>query len=290
MPLSLYLQKSSGFIALLLTAFVAYQLALLTWFFVPAENSNPQWTTPKARSSQTEKRLDTSKLQQLHLFGKMVKKAAPVKKALIVSEAPKTKLNVTLVGVVAASDPAYSSAIIAYKKKQGSYFIDSEITGTNATVSEIHPDRVLLDVGGALQTLMLDGVEKLEKQQQHHELKGKVEVGENKAVNEHQVKTVNLDRKALLKDPGKLTDYIRISPVRENGAIKGYRIKPGKDRTLFDQAGLKNGDLAIELNGIDLTNMQQAFTLMKEFPTMTEMSLTVEREGQLHELYFSIPQ
>lgn len=290
MPLSLYLQKSSGFIALLLTAFAAYQFALLTWFFVPAEDSNHQWVAPKSSSSQAQSRLDTSKLQQQYLFGKTAKKVVPVKKAAVISDAPKTKLNVTLVGVVAASDPAYSSAIIAYKSKQGSYFIDSKITGTNATVSEIHPDRVLLDVGGALQTLMLDGVEKLEKQQQRHELKGKIEVGKNKVVNDHQVKTVNLDRKALLKDPGKLTDYIRISPVRENGAIKGYRIKPGKDRTLFDQAGLKSGDLAIELNGIDLTDMQQAFGLMKEFPTMTEMSLTVERGGQLHELYFSIPQ
>lgn len=294
MPFSIVLQKSSGFIASLLTAFVAYQCALLTWFFVPSEDSSIQWSAPVISSSQTQNRIDTNKLQQQYLFGKTLKKKEPIKKfSSPISEAPKTKLNVILVGVVAASNPAYSSAIIAYKSKQGSYFIDSKITDTNAIVSEIHPDRVLLDVGGTLQTLMLDGVEKLEKQQQRHEFKGRGEIRKHEYadVNEdHEVKTVNLDRKALLKDPGKLTDHIRISPVRENGDIKGYRIKPGKDRTLFDQAGLKNGDLAIELNGIDLTDMQQAFSLMKEFPTMTEMSLTVERDGQLHELYFSIPQ
>lgn len=290
MSLSTLLQKSSGFIALLLTAFVAYQLALLTWFFVPSENSGSQWLAPKVSSSQTENRLDTSGLQDQHLFGKTVKKAPAVKKVVAVSDAPKTKLNVTLVGVVAASSPAYSSAIIAYKGKQESYFIGSKITGTKATVSDIHSDRVLLDVDGTLQTLMLDGVEKLDKQQQRHELKGKEEVSKNKVAINHELKTVKLDRQALLKDPGKLTDYIKISPVRESGEIKGYRIKPGKDRTLFDQAGLKNGDLAIELNGIDLTDMQQAFGLMKELPTMTDVSLTVERGEQLHELYFSIPQ
>ena len=198
-----------------------------------------------------------------------------------VSAAPKTKLNLTLVGVVAASDPNASSAIISYKSKQNSYFIDSEIEGTDASVSEIHEDRVILDVDGVLQTLMLEGVDNLEQQNDQ----------QTKAVREVKAKSVDvaLDRSAILKDPGKLTDYIRISPYRQDGAIVGYRLRPGKDRTVFEQAGLKNNDLAIELNGVDLTDTQQAFSLMKDFPTMTEISLTVERNGQLHELYLNIP-
>ncbi len=287
MPLSIFLQKISGVVLVVVSGLLAYQLALLTWALLPEQESKYKWVVPKVKTLQHDNKIDTQKLQQQHLFGEQIKPKKVVKKAATVNEVPKTKLNLTLVGVVAATDPLFSSAIISYKSKQDSYFIESKIEGTNASVSEIYEDRIILDVNGELQTLMLDGVETVDRQRDTHESKARV--SSSKKVKKNQVKTVNLDRKELLKNPGKLTDYIRISPVREDGEVKGYRIKPGKERSLFDQAGLKNGDLAIELNGIDLTDTQQAFTLMKEFPTMTDMSLTVERDGQLHELYFSIP-
>lgn len=281
-PLSIFLQKSSGVATVVLSGLVAYQFALLTWSFSPVQDSKYQWVAPKIKATSNGNKINTQKLQQQHLFGES---KGTVKNSGAVSSAPKTKLNVILVGVVAASEPQLSSAIISYQSKQDSYFIDSKIEGTGATVSEIYEDRVILDVNGSLQTLMLDGVENM-RQQDNHQAKA----AGSKVVAETNVKPVDIeiDRSTLLKDPGKLTDYIRISPYRRDGEVAGYRLKPGKDRTLFDQAGLKNGDLAIELNGVDLTDTQQAFSLMKEFPTMTEMSLTVDRNGQLHELYLNI--
>ena len=282
-PLSIFLQKASGVALVVLSGLLAYQLALVTWSLSPVQDSKYQWVTPKVETTNNGSKINTQTLQQQHLFGEHLISETAVKKNGFISAAPKTKLNVVLVGVVAASDPDYSSAIISYKSKQDSYFIDSKIEGTSASVSEIYEDRVILDVNGVLQTLMLDGIDNVE-QQDNHQAKAVIS-------NKSKVKPVDvaIDRSALLKDPGKLTDYIRISPYRKDGQVAGYRLKPGKDRTLFDQAGLKNGDLAIELNGADLTDMQQAFSLMKVFPTMTEMSLTVERDGQLHELYLNIP-
>lgn len=280
MPLSIFLEKSSGVISVVLSGLLAYQLALLSWSLSPVQELKYQWVAPKVKTA-TGSQINTQKLQQQHLFGKQLSVKTAPKKRNPVSVAPKTTLNVILVGVVAASDPGASSAIISYKSKQDSYFIDSEIAGTAATVSEIHEDRVILDVNGALQTLMLDGVDAV---------KAQTDAVRNQETVKTKVKPVEvaIDRAAILKDPGKLTDYIRISPYRRDGSVVGYRLRPGKDRTLFDQAGLKNGDLAVELNGVDLTDMQQAFSLMKDFPTMTEMSLTVDRSGQLHELYLNI--
>ena len=280
MPLSIFLEKSSGVFLVVLSGLLAYQLALLSWSLSPVQELKYQWVAPKVKTAPGSQ-INTRKLQQQHLFGKPVSTKTAAKKRNSVSVAPKTTLNVVLVGVVAASDPGASSAIISYRSKQDSYFIDSEIAGTTATVSEIHEDRVILDVNGALQTLMLDGVDNIKPQanavKSREAVKTKVKPVE-----------VAIDRAAILKDPGKLTDYIRISPYRRDGSVVGYRLRPGKDRSLFDQAGLKNGDLAVELNGVDLTDMQQAFSLMKDFPTMTEMSLTVDRRGQLHELYLNI--
>jgi len=286
-PLSIILEKVSRIALVLLSALLAYQISLFTWSLFPQQNTEYQRFPAKGKAVKDNSKLDTRKLQQQHLFGKQIASKKRAEKKLPVSVAPKTKLNLLLVGVVAASDPLYSSAIISYQSQQGSYFIDSKIAGTGAAISEIHADRVILNVNGALQTLMLDGIENPEQRQGNR--KSKAQTKSSRSAAKHESKQVDLDRQALLKDPGKLTDYIRISPYRKDGKVAGYRIKPGKDSSLFKQAGLKSNDLAIELNGIDLTDTQQAFSLMKEFPTMTEISLTVERNGQLHELYFNIP-
>jgi len=290
-PLTTFLQKIPTLVLAVISTLLAYQLALLTWSLVPENKPILLWKPVINKNQEKSAQINTERLLQQHLFGEKVAVAKPVvQKAVVatVTTAPKTRLKLTLVGVVAASDPQFSSVIIERKGAQSSYFIDSEIDGTSAVITHIYQDRIILDVKGSMQTLMLDGVETLAKQQGSTENRAQV----RKKVNNSppsSIKTINLDRKGLLDNPAKLTDFVRISPVRENGIIKGYRVKPGKDKSLFEEAGLKNGDLAVELNGIDLTDTQQTLSLMKEFPTMTDMTLSVERDGQIHELYLSIP-
>jgi len=283
-PLSVLLQKCSGVAILIVGSFLTYQLALLTWSIFPTPEDDYQWVIPK--TTVKNRQIDTRSLQQQHLFGEVIQVKKVVKPVKSVSVAPKTKLNLVLVGVVAASDPSYSSAIISYRSKQGSYFIDSEIEGTQASVSEIYPDRIILNVDGVLQTLMLDGVDgKAAMSKAPRQSRGS-QARERK---EQEPVEVKLDRQEILDDPSKLTDYVRISPYREDGQVLGYRLRPGKNAALFEQAGFEKNDLAVELNGVDLLDTQQAFSLMKEFPTMTEINVTVERDGQLHELSLNIP-
>jgi len=280
--LATFLQKSPAFFLAIIMMLFAYQLALLTWSFVPEEQPTLLWKPIAHNHQENSTQINIDTLLQQHLFGQKSNEVeAPVKQEVI-TDAPITRLKLQLVGIVAASEPSYSSVIIAYKGQQGSYFIDSEIEDTNAIITHIYQDRIILDVKGSNQTLMLDGTDNVDKPSTK---RTSIRSSRNKS----KAKTVNLDRKGILKDPGKLTDYIRISPVREDGVVKGYRVKPGKDKSVFEASGLKSGDLATELNGVDLTDTEQAFTLMKEFPTMTDITLSVERDGQLHELYFSIP-
>ncbi len=266
-------------------ALIAYQIALFTWAVYPTKDSAYEWTPPTLTSKNKAVLLSSEKLQQQQLFGELkeqrIKTIQPDK-----TDAPKTRLKLTLVGIVAASDPKLSSVIIEYKNVQDSYFIDSEIEGTDASVSQIYNDRIIISVGGEEQTLILDGLEQSNKRMARIENEQASTKGQTRASNRTEIA---LDRKALLENPSKLLDYIRISPVREGNQIQGYRVSPGKDPSLFEEAGLQEGDLAVELNGIDLTDISQAMGLMKEFPTMTEMSLTVDRDGELNELFFSIP-
>ena len=90
---------------------------------------------------------------------------------------------------------------------------------------------------------------------------------------------VGEQREQLFDDPKQLLDYINISPKREAGQLIGYRLRPGKDPSLFERAGLKHNDLAININGYDLTDMQQALSLMRELRQLTEANITVLRDG-----------
>ena len=264
-----------------LCAFIAYQGAILTWSLYPITKQPYIWTptTNITAASGSNEKLSTKILQDQYLFGQFIGE----RKAQQTTDAPRTKLKLTLVGIIAATEPMYSSVIIEYKNLQDSYFIDSEISETGATVSEIYNDRIIIRVDGEAQTLVLDGLEKdIERMQ-------RVERGQTVSSQPGQPKQLPLDRDSLVDNPGKLLDYIKISPVREGNSVKGYRVNPGKDPEIFEESGLIAGDLAIELNGVDLTNTAEAVGLMKEFPTMTEISLTVDRNGEINELFFSIP-
>ncbi|MEH6453110.1 MAG: type II secretion system protein GspC [Psychromonas sp.] len=291
MSLSILLQKLPRIALILISLLLAYQLALLTWSLLPEEKSTVQWVAPKT-SQLSSAKVDSQVIKEQHLFGKKIESGEENQKAEVevqqktqeydLEALSKTKLNLTLVGVVAATDPLYSSAIISNKNKQESYFIDSEIEGTQASVHEVHADRIVLVENSLYSVLFLDGVEGDSQTQRRPPAR-------SNNTSTKKTQSINIDRSDLLKNPAKLTNFIRISPVREGSEIKGYRVRPGKDPSIFKESGLQDGDLAVELNGIDLTDLSQSMSLMKEFPTMTEMSLTVERDGQLHELYFSIP-
>jgi len=281
---SVIFQQLPKIMLVVISAFIAYQMAILSWAFYPQQNETYHWTPPKASTIKNKGIINTRALQQQALFGEYKgEKAAPIRQNL--EQVPKTRLKLTLVGVIAASDPALSSVIIEYRNQQDSYFVDSVITGTQARITEIYHDRIVINVNGEQQILELDGLGEsstLRRSQPESTRSSR----RNRA---KKATELSIDREALLSNPGKLLDYISISPVREGKTVKGYRVKPGKKPALFKESGLKSGDLAIALNGVDLTNTSETLTLMKQLPTLTDISLTIDRAGEIHELTFTVP-
>lgn len=297
-------QKLSKIVAITLLVYCAYLLADLTWRFVPTTSDHGtislQSTSIASNNSATKNNLDVSDLLKVNLFGDLKKKAVNKATPKTDQPAPKTRLNVTLTGLVADSSNATSPtsvAIIESAGGQNTYGIDEKINGTPASVHEILIDRVILYVSGRYETLMLDGIEYSttipgsENKAEHQQAKQTVLKNEEPAVDE-PMKKERLDkrenvelsqalrehREILFDDPKKLMDVIRIKPFRQSGELKGYKLSPGKDRKLFTDVGLKRNDLATSINGYDLTDMQQALTVMKELKSMTEATITVVRD------------
>ena len=232
--------------------------------------------------------LDVRSLLQLALFGKaevVPKKSDEVSpsenSSAVKQDAPRTRLNLTLTGVLASTVPSRSIAVIINAGQEASYGIGDTITGTPAKLRDILPDRVILSNQGQDETLMLDGEE--------FKAPGREGAATRPAAPSGQTSISQL-RDDLVKNPGKLLDYITISPVMQDGKLQGYRINPGKDVAFFHRMGLQSNDLAISINGNDLRDNAQAMQIMNQLSSMTEMNLTVERNGQSQDVYIKLTE
>ncbi|WP_432460322.1 MULTISPECIES: type II secretion system protein GspC [unclassified Agarivorans] len=276
-------RKSSVVVTVLLLCIAAYQLATITWLLFPRQAPSFRWVPQAVDTLGNHQQVDLTRLLKLNLFGEyQAKKASKVIARPASTEAPKTSLKLTLSGLVASSDPAKSLAIIENKGKQQTYGLDESIQGTQAVIKEIQVDRVILLHRGVYESLLLDPDNKVASARTNLRFKA---TGSSTAT----AKQLKVDVKEVLKDPSKLTDYIRISPVRRDGALTGYRVNPGKNKGVFEQVGLKAGDLAVALNGFDLRDNAQAMQVMQEMADLTDITITVERDGQLQDIFFSLP-
>ncbi len=297
-------RKISQAIIFLLLAYIALLCAKLTWQAMPQENKGLTIQSNGSQRSQTvnTEKINVKAVEALNLFGIFSLQAVEKVEEVVIENAPETRLKLTLTGAVASSDKSTAAAIIESAGKQETYSIGENIKGTRAVLENVFNDRVLLKVSGRLETLMIEGVDfnknvkaiKQTNKLQQNGLKkapskrlsslNVVDQRNNKALTQS---TKSL-RKDLDKDPGKITDYLKISPKRDNGKISGYRIMPGKDPTFFQSAGLKSGDVAIQMNGFDLTEPREAAQALKSLKEQREVSLLLDRNGDMTEILFSI--
>ncbi|OEC58798.1 type II secretion system protein GspC [Aeromonas sp. ANP5] len=260
-----------AFLALLII--LAQQSAALTWRLLTLANpqtSQPWQPSAVAVSGQSNPRLELGEVSRLALFGKAIPKAQA--KAAVAANAPRTQLNAQLNGVLASSDPAKSIAIIAMSGIQNSYGVGDMIDGTQARIRQVYPDRVIIERDGRDETLMLDGEEY-----------GKPLPQTNSA-------PLGSLRSELMADPGKITDYLNISPVQVDGRMTGYRLNPGSNPEFFNQSGLQANDLAISINGLDLRDNMQAMQAMQQMAGATEMTVTVERQGEQFDIFVRLSE
>ncbi len=292
-------QKISQAVILLLLAYIAFLFAQLTWLALPQPENATVLPASKAHSSRQSapSQINVNGIAALNLFGNFSEKVVEKVEEVVIENAPETRLKLTLTGAVASSDKATAAAIIESAGKQETYSIGENIKGTRAVLENVFNDRVLIKVSGRLETLMMEGVDfnknvqaikpaAKAKQQtlKKTNTKNVVDQRNNKAL----TKSTQSLRKDIDEDPGKITDYLKVSPKRDNGKITGYRLMPGKDPTFFQSAGLKTGDVAVQMNGFDLTEPREAAQAIKSLREQREVSLLLDRNGDMTEILFSI--
>lgn len=298
------LNKFRLILNLLLCILLAWLLAKLSWQLLPEPKQSDVITPPAIQLSTTgNNKVNLSSLVSFSLFGKAKpaeqEKPEPV---AVVTEAPKTKLNVKLTGLVAISDdPNQGSAIIESRGSEATYTIDDQIEGTKAVLKQVLHDRVLIQQAGSYETLMLDGMEYTKIAQANAGLGRSDESYEEPTSNNfapsvdpmaplEMSELLVAQREELIAEPMKFFDYIRVSPQRREGQLVGYRLTPGKDPALFNQLGLQANDLAIEINGVRLDDMQQAMAVINGLREAKEATIKIQRDGETTDVVVNLSQ
>lgn len=236
-------------------------------------NPTPQTVTPAKQQQSAQ--ADIKLLIDRHLFGK-VNVASKPEPAPDTSDAPETRLNLKLAGIILADNSELSRALIANSNgKQKSYRVGDNIDGASASVHEIYSDHVVLERNGRYETLRLQKTSG-SSASKISTIKSSRESNSDSGV-ANELKSV---REQILKDPSKAGDFIRVRPVYSKGQLTGYRIYPGKDRALFRKVGLRSGDLVQSINGQSLNDPQKAFTMLSTLSSATTISLELQRRGR----------
>ncbi|WP_159581396.1 type II secretion system protein GspC [Alteromonas sp. KUL106] len=281
-------------VVVLLSLYLIAFAAKLVWQIIPEPQLSATPTVSRApvvSSTSGKNGVNITKIQQLNLFGNAA--AKPAEPVAEVTDAPETRLNLTLTGVVASSEQEAGTAIIENRGSQAVYGLGEKIEGTNATLQKVYNDRVIIKNGVRNETLMLDGIDYEEANRRREmQARNRPEPVED----EYEEDAVELSDEALeatvaLRErPASFTDFISISPKTEEGQLIGYQVSPGKEPELFKSAGLQAGDVITQINGLDLTDLQQSQEALSELRNAQNIELTIIRDGSLTTLYLDLPE
>ena len=275
-------------VSLVLVIAIGYYGARLIWLLVPGQEQ-AVWTPPPftgipaAAGKTGGVQSAYAAVVDAHLFGQP--SAAPDPSATDAQNAPETQLNLELRGAVAAADERFAHAIIADGSgTEKVYFLKDTVPG-GAVLQRVQTDRVILSRGGVLEALLLPK-----------------EAGSggiaNAAAPRRNVQPQPLARRnqnpsmqdVVAQNATGITEIIRPQPYMPNGELKGYRIYPGRNRDQFVGLGLQPGDLVTEINGMTLNNPAQAMEMFRSLADTTQVTVTIEREGQAQTLTLDTTQ
>ncbi len=185
-----------------------------------------------------------------------------------------TKLKLLLIGT-AVVGPENSVAIIRdlVKRDEKCYRIGDIVEG--AVIKEIHRGKVILSVNGKEEVLFM------KKEKQPEEDSSVISDNNNPPYPSGNERVVFRSRiKNSLRNLQKLMSGARIRPYFRGGRPYGMMISNIKQGSIFEELGLKNGDIIQNVNDRPLKSMDDFITFYEDINSNYKVSLGIERQGK----------
>ncbi|MCP5419044.1 MAG: type II secretion system protein GspC [Gammaproteobacteria bacterium] len=272
----------------LLVILLAHGLARLTWTLLPVEGS--ALTQPDAPVLQAPpKPADYAAIADWHLFGQV---NAPTLIAAPTQNVPETRLNLRLAGIFFTPHRTKGRALIAPAGgAESSYAVGDRLPG-GAHLVQILRDQVILSRNGVLEALKLPKETPLAGVPDNAPTTLPTAranaVADNVAAPIDASAVVGQLRGEVANRPQALEDLAFASPYQQDGQFIGFRLRPGRDRKLMAQLGLRSGDVVTEVNGVRLVDPAQGLTVMQELLNADQIAIQVLRDGAEIPLTFAL--
>jgi general secretion pathway protein C len=273
-------------INVLLVIWLAWQLAGLSWLLIPAPEPAPvSAAAPSQPVQRRENRIDERQIAAWHLFGEAA--SEPEVQKVVPVDAPETRLKLTLRGVFASRDARSARAIVADPRgKEETYAVGDPLPG-GAKLSEIYPDRIILERSGQYETLRLPrettgaGIGATASQRRA--------VPNNVASSGDRAAAFQRYRNEIKQNPASFLKYVRAVPHRQGGEFVGFRLQPGSEGEALEQLGLQNGDVVTSINGVNIDTPTKGMQAMQALGEGDNVNVTLLRGGQEISLSLTLP-
>jgi general secretion pathway protein C len=260
-----------GILVLVVIA-IAWQLVQLTWMILDQTSEaapiRPVAVVPPPMP--TSNATDIQAVINAHLFG--VAQAEPESRP---EDAPPIQSNLMLAGLwTDENDPKQGYAMIGESSATVKTYAVGDTVRPGITLHGVYVDRAILDTGGKLESLVLPRTATPETAFTAS-AQSTGTPGGDLADNLRRIAETN---------PSVFAEIVRPQPVFANGAQRGYRVYPGRNRQQFAKLGLEPGDLILTINGTPLDDPQRGMEIFSTMGTSDQVNVTVERGGQMQEL------
>ncbi|HEY0340548.1 MAG TPA: type II secretion system protein GspC [Steroidobacteraceae bacterium] len=233
----------------------------------PATGANPIVAIPRHS-------VDIAAIDNAHLFGT----AAVAQSAGDPRNAPQSTIPLVLTGIISAEDPQTGLAILGQTAATSKVFAVGDNLPGSAKLHSVYSDRVVIDRGGRLETLVLP----------RQAAPGGAPP--SAAVLNTESPVADRMRKLITEQPSLLADVMRPQPVFANGKQTGFRVYPGRNRQAFVRLGLRPGDLVTAINGTPLDDPERGQEIFRTLGSSPDARVSVTRNGQQQDLTLNLAQ
>src|ERR1700735_657104 len=264
------------FVSLVFGALILLQLLQIGYPYIAKPVKSPQPVLAPAPPRAPRSGVDIHTVVSAHRFG------IPPAATQDEGNAPQSSANLLLAGTIATQDPKHGVAIISDGGAPSKvYSVGDRIGG--ASLHSVYLEHVILDRGGALETLLLPRQLPPSRAAVARRTPG----GDPRTV-----AAVDNIRKMVQQDPNILDQVRRTVASYDNaaGKLRGFRAYPGRNRAIFSKLGLKAGDLVTAINGTPLDDPQRSQDVFNTIQTSDHVTVTIERGGQKQDITLNIAQ
>ena len=293
------LKKVCYWLAVIFSVWSLYLLAKLTWYTVELFLvGKPAVVRPEivvAASAPKQTKADIKAVSRASIFGeksKEVVKAAP--KPVEVEKVKESSLNVKLRAVFVSENRKAANATLEIKRgQQEVLFIGDKFSG-GAELIEVLPDRIIISRNGSREAIKMEEFAPAQGGIASYSPPGGSSGGvkSSRNIDKRNDRGASRELQRLRKDfqenPGSISKFITGSPHMVDGELVGFKIRPGRNRRLFNKLGLRRDDVVTSINGTALSNTQAAMSMMGQIDSAQEISLTVLRGGEEVTMQFSV--